>query len=44
MTWGGWISMITSIGVVVGIFGWCCWKMATTEPQASDQEQDDVVA
>lgn len=35
MTIGGWISMTTSLAIVIGLFGWCMYKLVTT--------RDDVV-
>ena len=37
MTLGGWISMTTSLAVVIGLFGWCCYKLVTTRV-ATDEE------
>lgn len=38
MTIGGWISMTVTVGFVLGLFSWCCYKMVTA-PQTS-QEND----
>ena len=38
MTWGGWISMTASLAIVIGLFGWCCYKLVVTR----DAQDDDV--
>jgi hypothetical protein len=27
MTTGGWITMILSVSFVLGLFGWCIWRV-----------------
>ena len=27
MTTGGWINLALSLGFVLGLFGWCAWKL-----------------
>ena len=39
MTLGGWISMTVTLGFVLGLFSWCCYKMATA-PDAPDTPDD----
>lgn len=31
MTLGGWIIMLVSVGSVTLLFGWCIWKVLTSE-------------
>jgi hypothetical protein len=31
MTWGGWITMILSVGTVTCLFAWCLYKVLTTQ-------------
>lgn len=33
MTTGGWITMLLSVGFVVGLFGWCIWRVLTSRPE-----------
>lgn len=35
MTTSGWIIMILSLGSVIGLFGWCMYKLLTT-PEETD--------
>ena len=37
MTLGGWISMTTSLAIVIGLFGWCCYKLVVTR-DARDED------
>ncbi len=30
MTAGGWLIMLVSVGLVLGLFGWCIHKVLTT--------------
>ncbi|MCU0793985.1 MAG: hypothetical protein MUE42_14295 [Opitutaceae bacterium] len=30
MTLGGWINLTLSLGFVLGLFGWCVWKLLRT--------------
>ncbi len=30
LTPGGWVIMLLSVGFVVGLLGWCVWKVVTT--------------
>lgn len=39
MTLGGWISMTVTIGFVLALFSWCCYKM-TTAPQPTEDDGD----
>ena len=32
MTVGGWITMLLSVGFVVGLFVWCIYKVITAKP------------
>jgi hypothetical protein len=27
MSTGGWFTMVLSVGFVVGLFGWCIWRV-----------------
>lgn len=41
MTIGGWVSMTITLGFVLGLFGWCCYKMTTAPENVDvDVEQD----
>ncbi len=35
MSIGGWINLILSLGFVLGLFGWCIWRLlyARSAPQ-----------
>ena len=37
MTLGGWISMTTSLVIVIGLFGWCMCKLVATKD--ADEEE-----
>ncbi len=41
MTWGGWISMTASLAIVIGLFGWCCYKLVVTR-DAQDEDASSV--
>ena len=43
MTWGGWISMTASLTVVIGLFGWCCYKLVTTQENSEDGDVETAV-
>lgn len=30
MTFGGWVIMVLSVGLVTGAFGWSIWRVLTT--------------
>jgi hypothetical protein len=34
MNTGGWIIMLSSVGFVTVLFGWCIWKVLTTPGEA----------
>lgn len=34
LTAGGWVTMILSVGFVVGLLGWCVWKVISTPGSA----------
>jgi hypothetical protein len=52
MTLGGWINLTLSLGFVLGLFGWCAWKLlhgpsapdkhhvAQIEPVHDDEPKD----
>ena len=41
MTWGGWVSMTASLAIVIGLFGWCCYKLVVTrEAQDADAPEE----
>ena len=45
MTWGGWISMTLSIGLVTALFLWCCRQLVKNGANASEnasEETDDA--
>ncbi|MBP5621359.1 MAG: hypothetical protein J6X44_05030 [Thermoguttaceae bacterium] len=42
MTIGGWISMTITLGFVIGLFGWCCYKM-TTAPETLEENLADTI-
>lgn len=37
MTCGGWISMTTSLAIVIGLFGWCMCKLVATSNVPDDE-------
>ncbi len=39
MTTGGWINLILSIGFVLGLFGWCLWKLFKTDARDTDGDR-----
>ena len=42
MTRGGWISMTTSLAIVIGLFGWCMYKLVTTKDANAEEEPADT--
>jgi hypothetical protein len=32
LTVGGWITMLLSVGFVVGLFAWCIWRVMKAPP------------
>lgn len=40
MTIGGWICMLLAIGVVSGLFIWCCFKVLTAPVVDADEPLD----
>jgi hypothetical protein len=37
MTTGGWINLSLSLGFVLGLFGWCAWKLLH-DPKEPEKE------
>jgi len=37
MTIGGWINLTLSLGLVLGLFGWCVWKLLNSKTAIDDQ-------
>ena len=42
MTIGGWISMTITLGLVLGFFSWCCYKLVTA-PETKEEELADAL-
>ncbi len=42
MTWGGWISMTLSIGLVTALFLWCCRQLVRNSVNAPNNASDDA--
>lgn len=34
MSWGGWLTMIVSVGFVTLLFVWCIWRVLSEKPPA----------
>jgi hypothetical protein len=42
MTPGGWINLTLSLGFVLGLLGWCCWKLLRSRPEAQEDDLADL--
>jgi hypothetical protein len=40
MTTGGWINLVLSLGFVLGLFGWCVWKLFSDRRPPGDAASD----
>ena len=43
MTWGGWISMCSSLFIVISLVTWCFYKLFTTRDANDDEDEIDVI-
>lgn len=41
MTTGGWINLFLSLGFVLGLFGWCAWKLLRGKPEPGHDDAPD---
>jgi hypothetical protein len=37
MTLGGWINLTLSLGFVLGLLGWCCWKLLSGRAEPEEE-------
>ena len=42
MTPGGWLNLILSLGFVLGLFGWCAWKLMRRTPAPDHDDPPDA--
>jgi hypothetical protein len=43
MTPGGWITLFLSVGFMVGLLGWCVWKLLRGGPVAPSSEDREAL-